>query len=137
MVVRLCQASIETSPRKQGDSYVLLTNALLRGGDVFGTADEHLSLRLSAAAIQRWWSLPHNKLPITRHYDLGLRWYNEVLDKLRNSGSANPEATMIEYESIYGARITTTSGYEEVADALCGFAVDRIPQYEPVLAHDV
>ena len=136
-VVLLCQESIEISPRKQGDAYVLLTNALLRGSTVFGNADEHSLLRLSAAAIQRWWSLPHKKPPITKHYDQGLRWYSEVLDRLRSSGSANPEATMIEYESLYGARIATTSGYEDVENALFRFADDLPQQCETVSGHDV
>lgn len=117
-VVRLCQESIQANPQKEGDAYVLLTNSLLRGSDVYDAADEELLLRYAAASIYSWWYLPHKEPPITRHYDFGLRWYQEVLEKLGRSGSADSEATMAEYGALYGTLITSPSGFENIKAAL-------------------
>ena len=117
-VVRLCQESIQVNPKKEGDAYVLLTNALLRGSDVYEDANEELLLKYAAACIPSWWCLPHKESPITRHDELGLRWYQEVLEKLVKSGSAESEASMAEYGALYRTLITSPSGFENIKAAL-------------------
>ena len=44
-VVRLCQEAIQASPQKEGDAYVLLANALLRGNQIYDDADENLLVK--------------------------------------------------------------------------------------------
>ncbi len=117
-VVRLCQESIQANPQKQGDAYVLLANALLRGSDLYQDADEPLLIKYAAACIHSWWTLPYNRSPITRHYDLGLRWYQKVSQKLQTFGSQNLEASMSEYGSLYGSLVTSPSGFQNIRAAL-------------------
>ena len=120
-VVRLCQESIKANPQKEGDAYVLLANALLRGHKVYQDADEELLVKYAAACIHFWSNLPYNKPPITSRretYDLGLRWHQEVVQKLGSRGSADPEATIAKYRSLYGALITSTSGFDTINAAL-------------------
>lgn len=119
-VVRLCQESIQANPQKEGDAYVLLTNTLLRGSTVYDHANKDLLLKYAAACIYSWWTLPYKKPPITSHYDLGLRWYEEVLEELRNSGIKTPEATIAEYGTLHGSLVTPTAGFNDVKTALQG-----------------
>lgn len=119
-VVRLCQEAIAADPQKEGNAYVLLTNALLRASQVFPATDEELLIRYAAACIHTWWTLPHKSWPITskNNYELGIRWFQEIQQKMHNAGSANPEATMAEYVSLYGGSVTSPSGFESVRATL-------------------
>jgi hypothetical protein len=119
-VVRLCQMAIVADPQKEGNSYVLLTNALLQASQIFPTADEELLIRYAAACIQTWWILPHKGWPITtkNNYEIGERWYQEVLHRLELAGSTNPASTVAEYAELYGKLVAQPSGFESIKAAL-------------------
>ena len=117
-VVRLCQQASATDPQKEGNAYVLLTNAFLRGGQVYRNANEELLTKYAAACIYCWWTLPHKGWPITSKstYEIGTRWYREVLQRLGESAIA--ESTMAQYGGLYGKLITSPSGFEDARTAL-------------------
>lgn len=117
-VVRLCQEAIAADPQKEGNAYVLLTNALLRGGQVYQNANEELLTKYAAACIYSWWTLPHKGWPITskNNYEIGTRWYQEAVERL--GGSATAESTMAQYGGLYGELITSPAGFEDVRTAL-------------------
>lgn len=125
-VVRLCQEAIAADPQKAGDAYVLLTNALLKASQVYTTGDEQLLTKYSAACIYFWWTLPHKEWPITlrNNYQTGLRWYQEVLQRLEQAGSTNPASAMAECGSLYGKLITSPAGFEGVETALMRITPD-------------
>jgi hypothetical protein len=119
-VIRLCQEAIAADPQKEGNSYVMLTNALLRADRAFPSADKELLLKYAAACIHIWNLLPHKSWPVTSksNHELGIRWLGEIQQNLRTSGSTNPEATMAEYASLYGQLITSPKSFDAVRNAL-------------------
>ncbi len=122
-VVRLCQEAVSADPHKEGNAYVLLTNALLRASQVYPEADEELLTSYAAACIHTWWTLPHKNWPTTSktNQEIGIRWYQEIQQELRNAGSVNPQAAMVEYATLYGTLLTSPAGFETFKGTLEGF----------------
>ena len=127
-VVRVCQEAIESNPKREGDCYVLLTNALIVAPELFGSADQERLTKYAAASIHSWWSLPYKRSPITKNYDRGIEVYEKILNDLRAAGHPDPESTMAEYAAIHGQFVTSLSpGLEMVGAAFYGLA--ELPEY--------
>jgi hypothetical protein len=124
-VITQCHAAIR-SDMNEGDSYVLLTNALASTRDLAGIGDEQedFFVEYAAGVIHKWWTLP-KKHAITKNYDLGVRLYEQVLESIQKREHCHrslAEAKMAEYASEYGRHGAFLDNYDRIKSAVLGIA---------------
>ena len=118
-VVSLCQQSISANPRN-GNPYVLLTNALLQSQMVFNTANQHTLDQYAAAVIKLWADLPFDSTT-ANNAQLGKRWYSQVKIRLeRRVEVSDPASAMEGYSLEFGERLCSPEGLDDVLSALTG-----------------
>lgn len=127
-VVGLCQQSISANPRN-GNPYVLLTNALLQGQVVFPTADQNTLDQYASAVIKSWADLPF-KSTTASNSQLGKRWYEQAEARLKESGVNDPEGAMADCARQHGALVCSPTGLDQINQALTGLVTDTTEQLQ-------
>ena len=121
-VIRLCQQAIQAS-RNEGDAYVLLANAFIASSSLVEHDELKSALLLdyAAAAVQKWWTLPYNKYPVTKNYEVGVLMYERIANRIQQTqkcSQSQVDAFMADCCCTYGDTVICPGDYEIIQKAI-------------------
>lgn len=128
-VIRLCQLSIQTD-KQNGDSYVLLADALLLAA-LSSPRDSDperygFLLTRAAAVIHLWYSLPHRGYPITKNTKRAEQLWRTILDTVKEENALSEDAAVVlmdSYRNDLAQETISPTSFADIKNAiLTGFA---------------